>query len=140
MGIQNFPASLQPIIQQGFLEREFQQALRSKLGYRAIADRVVVPVRVLRLARQLQDLLLAAAFSRRQQYQCQYQCQYQYQWQCRQQRRFLLRQPVPGRIRPWRHWPGWKWRGMNAMDNVARNAVRQDLRLLRSPGWLTGQQ
>jgi hypothetical protein len=33
MGIQNFPASLQPIIQQGFLEREFSQALRSKLGY-----------------------------------------------------------------------------------------------------------
>ena len=27
MGIQNFPAALQPIIQQGFLEREFQQAL-----------------------------------------------------------------------------------------------------------------
>ena len=31
MGIQNFPAALQPIIQQGFLEREFQQALRSRL-------------------------------------------------------------------------------------------------------------
>ena len=44
MGIQNFPASLQPIIQQGFLEREFQQALRSKLGYRACADRVDVAV------------------------------------------------------------------------------------------------
>ncbi len=40
MGIQNFPVSLQPIIQQGFLEREFQQALRSRLGYRACADRV----------------------------------------------------------------------------------------------------
>jgi hypothetical protein len=39
MGIQNFPAALQPIIQQGFLEREFQQALNSRLGYRAIADR-----------------------------------------------------------------------------------------------------
>jgi hypothetical protein len=39
MGIQNFPAALQPIIQQGFLEREFQQALTSRLGYRAIADR-----------------------------------------------------------------------------------------------------
>jgi hypothetical protein len=39
MGIQNFPPSLQPIIQQGFLEREFQQALRSRLGYRACADR-----------------------------------------------------------------------------------------------------
>ncbi len=39
MGIQNFPAALQPIIQQGFLEREFQAALASKLGYRAVADR-----------------------------------------------------------------------------------------------------
>lgn len=39
MGISNFPLSLQPIIQQGFLEREFETALRSRLGYRAIADR-----------------------------------------------------------------------------------------------------
>ena len=39
MGIQNFPLSLQPIIQQGFLEREFEHALTSRLGYRAIADR-----------------------------------------------------------------------------------------------------
>ena len=39
MGIQNFPAALQPIIQQGFLEREFETALRSRLGYRMIADR-----------------------------------------------------------------------------------------------------
>ena len=39
MGIQNFPTALQPIIQQGFLEREFEQALHSRLGYRAIADR-----------------------------------------------------------------------------------------------------
>jgi hypothetical protein len=38
--ISNFPAALAPIIQQGFLEREFQQAFRSKLAYRAIADRV----------------------------------------------------------------------------------------------------
>jgi hypothetical protein len=44
MGIQNFPASLQPIIQQGFLEREFAQALRSKLGYRACAERVDIAV------------------------------------------------------------------------------------------------
>jgi hypothetical protein len=44
MGIQNFPVSLQPIIQQGFLEREFSQALRSRLGYRACADRVDVAV------------------------------------------------------------------------------------------------
>lgn len=40
MGIQNFPAALQPIIQQGFLEREFQQALNARLGYRAVADRM----------------------------------------------------------------------------------------------------
>ncbi len=39
MGIQNFPLVLQPIIQQGFLEREFEHALTSRLGYRAIADR-----------------------------------------------------------------------------------------------------
>lgn len=39
MGIQNFPAALQPIIQQGFLQREFYQALRSRLAYRQIADR-----------------------------------------------------------------------------------------------------
>jgi len=39
MGIQSFPAILQPILQQGFLEREFQQAMQSRLGYRACADR-----------------------------------------------------------------------------------------------------
>ena len=39
MGIQNFPVSLQALIQQGFLEREFQHALQSRLGYRAVADR-----------------------------------------------------------------------------------------------------
>ncbi len=39
MPIQNMPAALQPIIQQGFLEREFQDALRARLGFRAIADR-----------------------------------------------------------------------------------------------------
>lgn len=44
MGIQNFPPALQPIIQQGFLEREFEQALRSRLGYRACADREVFAV------------------------------------------------------------------------------------------------
>jgi hypothetical protein len=44
MAINNFPTSLQPIIQQGFLEREFQQALRSKLGYRACADRISIAV------------------------------------------------------------------------------------------------
>lgn len=44
MGISNFPAALQPIVQQGFLEREFQQALRSRLGYRAVADREEIAV------------------------------------------------------------------------------------------------
>jgi hypothetical protein len=39
MGIQNFPAALQPIITQGFLDREFEMALKSRLGYRLIADR-----------------------------------------------------------------------------------------------------
>lgn len=39
MGIQNLPASLQSVIQLNFLEREFQDALRAKLGFRSIADR-----------------------------------------------------------------------------------------------------
>ncbi len=39
MSINNFPLALQPIIQQGFLEREFEQALHSRLGYRSCADR-----------------------------------------------------------------------------------------------------
>ena len=38
MGIQNFPLALQPIIQHQFLGG-FEQALRSRLGYRACADR-----------------------------------------------------------------------------------------------------
>lgn len=37
--IRNFPAALQPIIQQGFLEREFLSALNSRLSYRMCADR-----------------------------------------------------------------------------------------------------
>jgi len=39
MGISNFPAALQPIIQQGFLAREFEEGLRSTLVFREIADR-----------------------------------------------------------------------------------------------------
>ncbi len=39
MSINSLPASLHSVIQQGFLERQFQQALRAKLGFRAIADR-----------------------------------------------------------------------------------------------------
>jgi hypothetical protein len=44
MGISNFPTALQGIIQQGFLEREFETALRSRLGYRAIADREIFSI------------------------------------------------------------------------------------------------
>jgi hypothetical protein len=44
MGIQNFPVSLQPIIQQGYLEREFQDALTSRLKYRMCADREEIAV------------------------------------------------------------------------------------------------
>jgi hypothetical protein len=43
IAIDNFPAVLQPIIQQNFLEREFQDALQAKLGFRAVADRVDFP-------------------------------------------------------------------------------------------------
>ncbi|MBV8467169.1 MAG: hypothetical protein JO218_14605, partial [Burkholderiales bacterium] len=46
MSIQNFPAALQPIIQQGFLEREFEDSLKSKLVYRRVADREVFPNRI----------------------------------------------------------------------------------------------
>ena len=38
MAIQNFPAALQPIIQQGVLEHKFNQALTSQIGYRNVAD------------------------------------------------------------------------------------------------------
>ncbi|HEY7231745.1 MAG TPA: hypothetical protein VH558_15390, partial [Pseudolabrys sp.] len=33
------PTQLQPIIQQGYLEHAFEEALRAKLAYRAVADR-----------------------------------------------------------------------------------------------------
>ena len=46
MAIQNFPQALQPIIQQGFLAREFQDGLQSRLSFRAIADREVFPNRI----------------------------------------------------------------------------------------------
>jgi len=46
MPIQNMPAALQPIIQQGFLEREFHSGLTSALGYRAVADREPVAINV----------------------------------------------------------------------------------------------
>ena len=46
MAIQNFPASLQGIIQQNFLEQEFKEPLQSKLAYRSIADRESIPNKI----------------------------------------------------------------------------------------------
>lgn len=46
MPIQNMPTSLQPAIQQGFLEREFKTGLQSATGYRDIADREEVKINV----------------------------------------------------------------------------------------------
>lgn len=43
MSIENFPTQLQGIIQQDFLDREFLDGLKSKLGYRAVADREPFP-------------------------------------------------------------------------------------------------
>lgn len=43
MGIQNFPASLQPMIQLGFLEREFQDSIQSIIGFREVAKREPFP-------------------------------------------------------------------------------------------------
>ena len=46
MAIGNFPAILQPIIQTNYLEKRFQQALRSVLKYRMVADRKAFPTRI----------------------------------------------------------------------------------------------
>jgi N4-gp56 family major capsid protein len=46
MSIQNMPTALQPIIQQGFLERELKDALTSSLGFRSVADREPVKINV----------------------------------------------------------------------------------------------
>jgi hypothetical protein len=46
MSIANFPAALQPIIQQGFLSRKFRKGLESRLGFREVAERKVFPNRV----------------------------------------------------------------------------------------------
>lgn len=43
MAIQNFPAALVPIIQQNFLEREFEDGLQSVTAFRQIADRETIP-------------------------------------------------------------------------------------------------
>jgi hypothetical protein len=39
MSLNDLPASIQSVIQSGYLERRFNQALRAELGFRAIADR-----------------------------------------------------------------------------------------------------
>lgn len=46
MSIDNFPAQLQPIIQEGYLAREFASALQSRIAFRAIADREIFPNRI----------------------------------------------------------------------------------------------
>lgn len=46
MAVANFPAALQPIIQQGYLARAFQDSLESRLGFRSIADRMDFPARI----------------------------------------------------------------------------------------------
>ncbi|MBY4639659.1 DUF4043 domain-containing protein [Gluconacetobacter entanii] len=43
MAISDFPAVLQPIVQKGMLQREFQNGLKSMLAFRAIADREPFP-------------------------------------------------------------------------------------------------
>jgi len=43
MSIDNFPVQLQAAIQQGFLAREFQNGLQSRLGFRQVADREIFP-------------------------------------------------------------------------------------------------
>jgi hypothetical protein len=60
MPIQNFPAALQPIIQQGLLEHEFKQALASRLAYRAVADRESIPVRIGETITKTREGLLSA--------------------------------------------------------------------------------
>ncbi len=39
MALNDLPAAIQSVIQQGYLERRFETALRAKLGFRAVADR-----------------------------------------------------------------------------------------------------
>lgn len=46
MSISNFPAALQPLIQQGYLERMFSEGLTSKLGYSTVAEREVFSTQI----------------------------------------------------------------------------------------------
>jgi hypothetical protein len=61
VGIQNFPSVLQPIIQQGYLERAFMQALRATLAYRSIAEKEDFPVKIGETLTKTRAGLLAAA-------------------------------------------------------------------------------
>lgn len=49
MSIENFPVQLQAAIQQGFLAREFENGLKSRLGFRQVADREIFPTLLVRL-------------------------------------------------------------------------------------------
>jgi len=46
MPINNLPAAIQSVIQQGYLEREFQTSLRAKLGFRAVAEWMDFPAEI----------------------------------------------------------------------------------------------
>lgn len=46
MPINNLPSAIQSIIQQGYLERQWEDTLRAYMGFRAIADRMPFPVGV----------------------------------------------------------------------------------------------
>ncbi len=46
MPLNNLPAAIQSVIQQGYLKRAFEKSLRAKLGFRAIADREPFPARI----------------------------------------------------------------------------------------------
>jgi hypothetical protein len=46
MALNNLPSALQSVIQQGYLERQFHDALKARLGFRAIADREAFPAQI----------------------------------------------------------------------------------------------
>lgn len=46
MALNNLPAALQSVIQQGYLERAFRDALEARLGFRDIADREPFPANI----------------------------------------------------------------------------------------------
>jgi hypothetical protein len=60
MALNNLPASLQSVIQQGYLERAFRDALEAKLGFRDIADREPFPANIGETITKTRTGLLAA--------------------------------------------------------------------------------